>query len=355
MSEDARGPSGLPGAATRSTKMFEESAQAPSVVAALLEANRARAIHIGEKLRGLNPHAVVTGARGSSDNAATYAKYLIETKTSTLTSSAGLSTISVYTAQPKLDGTLFLAVSQSGKSPDLLTATAAARNAGAFVVAIVNDETAPLASLAHEVLPLHAGAEHSVAATKTYIASIAAIAQLVSAWSEDRELDTALSVLPQSLAQSWELDWSSAIERLIGVRGLYVIGRGLGFGTAQEAALKLKETCGLHAEAISSAEVRHGPMALVKDGFPVLIFSQDDETRIGIGELTANFAKSRASLVLAGISYPDACNLPTLAAHPVLQPVLMAQSFYRMANALSLARGHNPDKPPHLNKITETV
>jgi glutamine---fructose-6-phosphate transaminase (isomerizing) len=124
---------------------------------------------------------------------------------------------------------------------------------------------------------------------------------------------------------------------------------------AQEAALKFKETCGLHAEAFSSAEVRHGPMALVKDGFPVFVFSQNDETRPGIAELVANFADANAEILLAGFSQGKARNLPALDAHPVLQPILMVQSFYRLANALSLARGFNPDRPPHLNKVTETV
>jgi glutamine---fructose-6-phosphate transaminase (isomerizing) len=355
MAEDASADSSSREPISQTTRMFEESAQAPGVVAAQLDANRAHAMRVGAKLRKLNPHAVVTGARGSSDNAATFAKYLIETKTATLTSSAGLSISSVYTAQPKLEGTVFLAISQSGKSPDLLATVAAAKDAGAFVVAILNDESAPLAALAHEVLPLHAGPERSVAATKTYIASVAAIAQLVAAWSDDAGLADALVLLPELLKRAWELDWGGAVARLKLVTGLYVIGRGLGFGTAQEAALKLKETCGLHAEAFSSAEVRHGPMALVKDGFPVLTFSQDDVTRGGIADLAASFAKARASLILAGIARSGACNLPTIAAHPVLQPILMAQSFYRMANALSLARGHDPDSPPLLNKITETV
>jgi glucosamine--fructose-6-phosphate aminotransferase (isomerizing) len=136
---------------------------------------------------------------------------------------------------------------------------------------------------------------------------------------------------------------------------MYVVGRGLGFGSVQEAALKLKETCGLHAEAFSSAEVRHGPMALIKPGFPVLVFAQNDETREGIAELASNLVAARALIMTAGISVAGATTLPTLSAHPVLQPILIAQSFYRAANTLALARGYDPDRPPLLNKITETM
>jgi glucosamine--fructose-6-phosphate aminotransferase (isomerizing) len=134
-----------------------------------------------------------------------------------------------------------------------------------------------------------------------------------------------------------------------------VVGRGLGFGTAQEAALKLKETCGLHAEAFSAAEVRHGPMALVGENFPVLVFAQNDETLAGVSELSESFIKAGAAVIAAGTTPAGALVLPSLRAHPALQPILIAQSFYRVADALAFARGFDPDRPPLLNKITETV
>ncbi|MEI9887650.1 MAG: SIS domain-containing protein [Rhizomicrobium sp.] len=335
--------------------MFREASEAPDVVARQFNENRALFGKIGDRLRAGKPRAVVTGARGSSDNAATFAKYLIETRTGILTSSTGLSTSSVYAAQPKLDDVLFLAISQSGRSPDLLTTVASAKAGGAFVLAIVNDETSPLAALAHEVLPLHAGAETSIAATKTYLASVAAIAALVCAWTQDRELAEALQGLPKKMRQAWTCDWSAAVTGLKSSRDLYAIGRGVGFGAAQEAALKFKETTGLHAEAFSSAEVQHGPMALVKKGFPILMFSQRDETRPGLEELAAKVVGAGSELLVAGFAVPGAAVLPTVAAHPALEPILMMQSFYRMIDALSLARGFNPDRPPNLNKITETI
>lgn len=335
--------------------MYREAADAPNVVARQLQANRALVRELGAKLRRSAPRAVVTAARGSSDHAATFAKYLIETRTGILTSSTGLSISSVYATRPKFDEVLFLAISQSGQSPDLLANVEAAKAGGAFVIAVVNDETSPLAALSHAVLPLHAGPENSVAATKTYLASVTAIADLVSAWTADVALTGALDALPAQLRAAWDCDWSEAVTRLKSARDLYAIGRGLGFGAAQEAALKFKETSGLHAEAFSSAEVLHGPMALVKRNFPVLMLSQNDETRPGLKDTAAKLVAAGSDVLVAGFAQDGATRLSTIDAHPALEPVLMAQSFYRMVETLARARGFDPDRPPHLNKITETI
>ena len=217
--------------------MFLEASQAPGAVAAQLQANRERAVRLGATLRAMKPRAVVTCGRGSSDHAATFAKYLIETRTGVLTSSAALSVSSVYAAPTQLAGTLCLAISQSGKSPDLVAAAQAAKDAGAYVVALVNVADSPLAALADETLPLWAGPELSVAATKSYIAALAGIVQLVAEWTGDEDLRAALADLPGQLAQAWTLDWTPAAERLRLARNLYVLGRGVGFGVAQEAAL----------------------------------------------------------------------------------------------------------------------
>jgi len=338
-----------------STQMFREAAQAPEVVRALLDANATRVADLAERLHRAPPRAVVTCARGSSDHAATFARYLIETRLGLLTSSAAPSVSSVYETAPDLAGTVMLAISQSGASPDLLAVVSRARAAGARIVALVNAEGSALAQLADDLLPLHAGIERSVAATKSYIGSLAAIVQLVAEWSADAALGAALQRAPQQLTRAWQLDWSVAVTRLTPVNNLYVVARGLGLGVAQEAALKLKETCGLHAEAVSAAELRHGPMALVRAGFPLLLFTQNDESRAGVTELAAELAAQGADVLLAGTRVAGTTELPTEAAHPVIEPLLFAQSFYRMAAALALARGLDPDAPPHLRKVTETL
>jgi glucosamine--fructose-6-phosphate aminotransferase (isomerizing) len=337
------------------TQMYCEAESAPAVVRQQFAANSERLQRLGERLRQLKPHAVVTCARGSSDHAATFAKYLIETRLNILTSSAAPSVTSVYEAVPNLAGTMFLAISQSGASPDLLATVRAAKKAGALVVALVNAESSPLAQAADFTVPLCAGIERSVAATKSYIASLSAIIQLVGSWKGDAGLLESLAGAPALMEQAWQLDWSAAVARLRFASDLYVIGRGLGLGVAQEAALKFKETCGLHAEAISSAEVRHGPMAIVRAGFPVLIFSQNDETRDGVESLATELAGRRADVMVAGAQAPRSVALPTVSASPILEPMLIVQSFYRMVNALALARGRNPDQPPYLHKVTETV
>lgn len=338
-----------------STRMHLEAGQAAQAVRDQLFSNAEEMERLGERLRRLAPRAVVTCARGSSDHAATFAKYLIETRLGVLTSSAAPSVSSVYDTRPDLTNSLCLAISQSGASPDLLAAVGKAREAGAVVVALVNAKDSPLAARADHVVPLCAGPETSVAATKSFIASLAAIIHLVSCWAEDRELSEEVRKAPKHLERAWSLDWREAVERLQSATDLFVVGRGMGLGVAQEAALKLKETCALHAEAVSAAELRHGPMALVHPGFPVLVFSQNDEARAGIEVLAGELAARGADVMIAGSRLQGAMNLPVEPAHPVIEPMLIAQTFYRMANALSLARGLDPDHPPHLRKVTETV
>lgn len=338
------------------TRMFREAQSAPTVVEEQLRKNESLTRRIGNLLRQRQPHVIVTCARGSSDHAATYGKYLIETFAGVPTASFAPSVSSVYAAKQNMQGAVFLALSQSGESPDLLASAKAAKEAGALVIVLVNVLESPLARLADEVVPLHAGPETSVAATKSYIATLVALAQLVAAWTGSDVLSQALSVLPGQLDEAWKLDWLAATEVLESASNFFVIGRGVGLGIAQEAALKFKETAGLHAEAYSAAEVRHGPMAIVDRGFPVLIFTQDDGTRAGVDAVVEDFAARGAVVLVAGKSYDGVVNLPSLdGVAAATAPIVFIQSFYRMVNALAVARGYDPDSPPHLRKITETL
>jgi glucosamine--fructose-6-phosphate aminotransferase (isomerizing) len=336
--------------------MFREAAESPAVVRAQLNRNQRTLDDLAQRLRAQPPRAVVTLGRGSSDHAATFARYLIETRLGIMTGSASPSVTSIYDVAPGMEDTLYLVISQSGRSPDLLAAAEAAKSAGALVVALVNDDASPLADIAEVVAPLIAGPELSVAATKSYVASLSAITQLVAAWTGDLPLLAALPGLPHLLDRAWNRDWTAAIPRLSSATNLYVVGRGVGFGVAQEAALKFKETCGLHAEAFSTAEVQHGPMALVGPGFPILAFAQNDETLEGVEALAAACADRGADVIKAGgAARRGVLQLPTEVAHPVLEPIACALSVYRMINALALARGFDPDRPPHLAKVTETT
>jgi glucosamine--fructose-6-phosphate aminotransferase (isomerizing) len=338
------------------TRMYREAEEAADRIADQLAANADAVRALARRLRETPPRFVVTCARGSSDHAATFAKYVFETELGFATASASPSVSSVYAAPLKLDGALFVAISQSGKSPDLVASAQRARDAGAHVVALVNVADSPLAAAAHDVIALHAGPELSVAATKSYLCSLSAIVQIAAEWKNDATLRDALAGVPAAMRAAWQHDWAPLVDGLANARNLFVLGRGLGLAAAQEAALKFKETSGLHAEGFSSAEVKHGPMALVGPDFPVLAFGQDDGTLAGTLAVADEFRRRGAHVWLAAPGDPDGANLPLGGAvHPVCAPLVAVRQFYRAVNALAVRRGHNPDVPPHLNKVTETV
>ncbi len=336
--------------------MFAEAAEAAAVVAWQHDANSAPLAALAARLRQLNPDIIFTCARGSSDHAATFAKYLFETHLGIPTLSQAPSISSIYgNALLHMQGQPFILISQSGRSPDLLASAEAAAKAGALVIALVNDTGSPLADIAEIVVPLHAGPETSVAATKSYIATLSVIAHLASLWREDPSLTSALAGLPDALASAWQADWSAGVDMFANVRSLYVLGRGLTLGIAQEAALKCKETCGIHGEAFSIAEVAHGPMALVGPDFPLLVFPPLDKAAAGLDKVLAAFAARGAPIALAGDIREHSVSLPMASGlHPVTGPIIMAQSFYRLVNALAVRRGFDPDHPPMLKKVTET-
>jgi glucosamine--fructose-6-phosphate aminotransferase (isomerizing) len=250
---------------------------------------------------------------------------------------------------------MVLAISQSGRSPDLVNAAAGAKANGALLVAMVNDGDSPLAELADIYIPLAAGAERSVAATKSFIAALAATLDLLGAWTGEPAFESALSALPDKLTEAWQLDWTAALPALTAASAMYVVARGPALGIAQEAALKLKETCGIHAEAFSAAEVRHGPMAVITEGVPVLLFGQPDESLEGVTALATEFAMRGACVLSAGVPDAPGIALPVVPADALIAPILEVASFYCLANSLAIARGRDPDRPPHLAKVTRTL
>ena len=336
------------------TNMYREAAEAPDRVANQLKGNAATLAALADRLRADPPAVMVTIGRGSSDHAATYARYLVETRLGILSSSLSPSIFSVFQAPLSLRNTLCLVISQSGRSPDLLAAAQAARNTGAIVVALVNDRDSPLAEIASVILPQGAGPEKSAAATKSFITSLSAIAQMVALWSGDESMGAALGQLPTALAEAWQQDWSPCREMLQSADHLYTVGRGLYLAIAQEAAHKLKETCMIHAEAFSSAEVLHGPNELAGKDFPVLLFRSEDASDASTKEAAQRLSAQGASVMVAGGGEPGSLPVPH-AAHPALAPILQIQAFYRMADALACARGLNPDQPRHVQKVTHTV
>jgi glutamine---fructose-6-phosphate transaminase (isomerizing) len=335
-----------------SVQMQSEWREAPSAVrrqhAALVEPLAA----LVSQLRQKPPVVVVTCSRGSSAHAATFAKHLIERYLRIPVAEAAPNIAAVYRQQLLLKDQLFLAISQSGRSDDLVEQARAARAVGAVTACLVNDVTSPLADACEFVLPMDAGSEHSVAATKTFVASLAALMQLAAAWMDSEEFRAALARLPDRLTAATELDWSAALTVLAGLPSLVTIGRGPTLPIAREAALKFKETCNLHAEAFSGAEFLHGPVALVSTRYPLLLFMPTDMAQAGMRELARDLRAKGAAVLAADL---ERGSLPTLPPeHPEADAICLIQTFYGLIVQLAALLGTDVDQPRHLQKVTRT-
>jgi glutamine---fructose-6-phosphate transaminase (isomerizing) len=301
------------------------------------------------------PDVVVTCARGSSAHAATFAKHLIERHLGIPVAAAAPNIATIYRQPLRLRNGLFLTISQSGSSDDLVEATAAAQAAGALTAAIVNAPESPLASVTEIVLPMAAGPELSVAATKTFIASLAAALRLVAQWNACTPMLSACDRLPERLMQATRLDWNAALKPLARAQSLVALGRGPTLAIAREAALKLKETCALHAEAFSSAEFRHGPIALVSSAYPILALAPTDECAPGFSDLIADLRRRNARVLVAESGGGNEDRLAVLPRdQPDADAICLIQSFYAFLIRLAERRGADADRPRHLQKVTRT-
>src|SRR5438067_8929791 len=282
--------------------MAAEFRAAPDAVRRQAEALAAPMAELAGRLRRNAPRLVVTCARGSSAHAATFGKHLIERHLGIPVAALAPNIATVYRHTLRLSGQLFLAVSQSGRSDDLVESAAMAKAAGALTVALVNVTDSPLAAACDIALPMEAGPERSVAATKTFIASLAALLRLIAIWSEDDPaLPAVAERLPDRLAEAAALDWGAAATAFALAPSLIAIGRGPTLAIAREAALKLKEIANLHAEAFSGAEFLHGPVALVSTRYPILVLPPSDEAAVGLRHLAADLAAKGAALFAAGL------------------------------------------------------
>jgi len=337
------------------SRMLDEAREAPDAVARLLAADRQVYASLGAELRERPPQSLLTIARGSSDHAAHYMAYLIMARLGRLVTSLPMSLITLYQSPLRCDGLVSFAFSQSGQSDDLVVPTRFFRDGGARTVAFVNDVASPLADAAQWTFDLRAGPETSVAATKSYIAQLVAGARVVAAWEGDIALQRALDTLPSALQRATQQRWEPAIDALAGADRLFVISRGPGLAVAMEAALKLKEVCGIQAEAYSGAEVRHGPMALVDEGYPLLVFAPRGPAHAGLVALAADMRRRGARVLLAAPAATPGSELPLVETDAEdLDPIAAIQSFYPMVEALARARGLEPDAPRHLAKVTLT-
>ncbi|MBV8836654.1 MAG: SIS domain-containing protein [Alphaproteobacteria bacterium] len=341
---------------TPATQLAAEWREAPDVLRRQCAALKRPLAGLVAVLRRAAPRLIVTCARGSSAHAATYGKHLFERHLGLPVAAAAPNIASVYHGALRLEGQLFLAISQSGRSEDLVATATMARRTGAITAALVNDCDSPLAAVCEHVLPLAAGPELSVAATKSFIASLGGLLRIAAAWSESATMAHALTGLPARVARATALDWSAAsvalIPSLAAARSVMLIGRGPTLAIAREAALKLKEVCNIHAEAFSSAEFRHGPIALVEAAYPVLLFATTDETAESLRTLAHDLRHKGATVFATGRQDGD---LPTLEPDQAdADAIGQIQAFYGLLLRLAAQRGSDVDRPRHLHKVTTT-
>jgi glucosamine--fructose-6-phosphate aminotransferase (isomerizing) len=338
------------------THMRREIAEIPEATARLLDQSGAALGEAGAALRALDPAFLTTVARGSSDHAAAFLKYAVELAAGRPVASLGPSIASIYRAKLKLDNSASISISQSGKSPDIVAMAKAARDGGALTIAITNTPGSPLAAASHHAIDIRAGAEKSVAATKTFVASAVAGLAILGHWLGDKALLAALGELPRHFAKAIDCDWMEVAGALARHNSLFILGRGPSAAIANEAALKFKETCGMHAEAYSAAEVMHGPMALVDKGFPVLALAARDKSEPSMADAAGTLADKGGAVFITSDRKTKAAHLSFAATgHPLTDPLALIVSFYAFVEAFARHRGLNPDEPRHLRKVTETL
>ena len=335
--------------------MLQEIRQTPAVIARQMQENAALTRQLAEAIAQRRPAYAVTIARGSSDHACTVLKYALETSLGLPVASLGPSVHTLYGTRLNLSGALVLAVSQSGASPDVVENVRMARESGALTVALVNVEDSDLARTAEFSLPLRCGEEKAVAATKSYVASLTAFLPVLADLLGDQTLKDALQYLPAQLEHTLGLEHQAAelAERYRFADNLLLLARGLNYGVAQEAALKLKETSGVHAEAYSAAEFSHGPKRLLHEGVPLLGFTSADAAWPATAAAYAELQQGGADLRTLGPAEGSTLHTPRTG-HPLTDPACSALTLYLFAAHLALHKGLNPDQPPLLSKVTKT-
>jgi glucosamine--fructose-6-phosphate aminotransferase (isomerizing) len=342
--------------APNATHMRIEIEEIPEATRRLLDLSGSRLAEAGAALRQLQPVMIATIARGSSDNAASFLKYAIELTAGVPVASIGPSVMSIYGRELRLEGCAAISISQSGKSPDIVAMAESARRNGALGIALTNTAGSPLAMASNIAIDLNAGVEQSVAATKSFVSSVVAGLSVLAHWVEDQSLLASLQALPQVFERAVTIDWTPVMGALRDRHSLYVLGRGPALAIAAEAALKFKETCGIHAEAYSAAEVLHGPARIVEAGFPVLALASRDAGEAGVAEIADRLARQGANAFATTDRVAVAQALPFVpTGHPVTDALSLIVSFYAFVEMLSRQRGLDPDHPPHLRKVTETL
>ena len=327
------------------TLMKKEIGEIPSVIERQSNERMETYVKIGRTLIQ-REGSFVTNARGTSNFAASYFKSLTEIKSGRMVTSLSPSVSSVYNSKLHLEDGVMLSISQSGRSPDLISSQQAAQKAGALTVALSNHTESILAKEAELSADILAGKEQAVAATKTFVACLFACYGIVQGMLGN-EVKYDFTPLYQALKSERLNEENSALKILHEANSVFTISRGAGLAVAQEAALKLKETCQIHAEAFSAAEVIHGPMVLAKKGIAVIVFETNDRGQKSIDEAIYQMASNGAKIIRISTDY-DLMDSDMV-------PLVQITQFYGLVEKLSVGLGFDPDVPPMLKKVTETV
>lgn len=332
--------------------MAEEIREIPLTTGRLL-ANHGLAAAVADRIRQANPRVVVISGRGSSANAGTFLRYLFETRAGLLVSTSAPSVVTTYNRSIDMREAIFIVISQSGRSPDLVAGAQSARRSGALTIAIVNDATSPVALACELTLPISAGVERSVAATKSVVLSMVIGVQLVASLCADHALSEHIAGLPQRLRDALECDWSAWSGSLAAARASFVIGRGFGLGPAREIGLKISETMRLPALSYSAAEVRHGPLAAASSDTPLLVLRQNDGSSAMVDALIADLRARGLNVFSMG---EPGGTLPWIGdGDPICDAITMLLPAYAAIERAARDCGFDPDNPPNLTKITETL
>jgi glucosamine--fructose-6-phosphate aminotransferase (isomerizing) len=343
------------------SQLEHEILEQPAALQRLLEAESANVEKVAAAIRARAPRFVLLAARGSSDNAARYGQYLFGAHNRLPVALATPSLFTLYKSPPRLSDALVLAISQSGRSPDILAVIQEGRRQGALTVAITNDIYSPLAAFAEQRINLRAGLERSVAASKTYTASLLALAMLSAALSQDEDQRRALERVPALVSQTLE-----GAQQVIACASDYhaaqacvVIGRGYNYATAFETALKLKELTYVLAEPYSSADFQHGPVALVENGFLILAIVPEGETVTELTSILQELQPRAPRLVVVSPLSQALESATTAISIPAgipewLSPMIAILPGQLFALGLALAKGIDPDHPRGLHKVTLT-
>jgi glucosamine--fructose-6-phosphate aminotransferase (isomerizing) len=338
-----------------------ELREQPAALATLLDRETDRARDVAAAFRRDDIHYILIASRGSSSNAARYAQYLLGRANRVPVMFATPSLYTIYEQPPKLDGAIAIGISQSGASPDVASVLAEARRQGRPTIALTNDSTSPLAQQADHVLPLDAGEERAVAATKTYLNSIGAVALLFAAISEDEVAFDELKQMPEILERQIALSLETAppLDEYRDAVGATVVARGVNYGTAFEIALKIRELSGLVVEAYSPADLMHGPIAAIQPGWPVIVVAPTGPARPSVEELSVPLQERGARVIavsdVAAVLRRAHTKLPLVARVPEwLSPMTAVIPGQVTAMRLAQLRGLDIDSPTGLRKVTLT-